>query len=132
MTQQEILEYNKRCAEFLGWYYENNKWLKLESLKSGVIAVLKCNSDFDLKFHSDWNWIMEVVAKIQLLDIVHDYSRGYDNVYKEWTCSFTPAYKTHDFGYILGISKNSEMEAVVQVINQFLIWHGTCKKSSHA
>ena len=70
---------------------------------------------------------MEVVEKIQLLDIVHDNTRSYDGVFKEYQCTFSPSYKTHDFGYIVGKSKNSEKEAVVQAINQFLIWYNTQK-----
>ena len=73
-----------------------------------------------MDFVDSWNWIMEVVSKIQLLDIVHDNTRSYDNVFKEWVCTFSPTYKTHDFGYITGRSKVSEKEAVIDAIKQFL------------
>ena len=59
MTKQEIENYNRLCAEFLGWkkhekfnppYFtsENGGWWEKE-----------------LKFHSDWNWIMIVVEAIE-------------------------------------------------------------------
>lgn len=106
MTQEEILQYNKKCAEFLEWYYENNKWLKLEPLNGGVIAVLKCNSDFDLKFHSDWNWIKAVLDKISSLN-EDDFS---DNT-------------AVAFDDLLDLSVFSSKEAVVEAINQFLKWY---------
>ena len=135
MTQEEIQEYNKRCALFLGGIYSNHA----EAWGFGNAEVIKTPINFDkkiyhgvieaerfekdLKFHSDWNWIMEVVEKIQLLDIVHDNTRSYDSVFKTYECTFSPSYKTHDFGYIRGTSKTSEKEAVVQAINQFLLWY---------
>lgn len=53
-------ENNKIIAEFLGWEILNNmtyskirkgKWIELDKLK----------------FHSDWNWLMEVVEKIEFI-----------------------------------------------------------------
>jgi len=49
-------EFNKLCAEYLGWEY----------LISGVYnnnnnIIFKKE---ELKFHSDWNWIMEVWNKL--------------------------------------------------------------------
>lgn len=54
MTQQEILDYNKRCAEFLNLH------------RNDEVAIYKMSEypyDF-LKFHSDWNWIMEVCISL--------------------------------------------------------------------
>jgi hypothetical protein len=65
MTQQEILEYNKRCVEFLGLYRDNEV----------VIYNMKSYTYKSLKFHSDWNWIMEIVETIRqkgwMFDIEH-------------------------------------------------------------
>jgi hypothetical protein len=79
------------------------------------------------KYDQDWNLIMDVVEKIQLLDIVHDNTRNYDNVFKEWQCTFSPSYKTHDFGYIVGKSKNSEIEAVYNACVEFVKWYNQQK-----
>jgi hypothetical protein len=62
MTQQEIQERNKQIALMLGWYEENNTWKVLENFRGGFIAV---NKGSDLKFNSDWNWLMEAVELIE-------------------------------------------------------------------
>lgn len=129
MNQQEIIEFNRKCAEFLGFkksdFYHVNKTLYY--IKDTDCPVKFHGRDDTLQFHSDWNWIMEVVGKIQSLDIVHDNTRSYDSVFKEWQCTFSPSYKTHDFDYIAGRSKTLEKEAVVEAINQFLTWHNANK-----
>jgi len=87
MTQKEILDYNKLCAEFLGWkfsqnyenfdeyYYRWNKendgvWYRdedfVENPESFDAYYVKVNGIclkkylYTLKFDSDWNCIMEV------------------------------------------------------------------------
>ena len=60
MTQQEIIEYNKRCAEFLGWDY--NKFM--DRWNEDMHHQYSFVESIELKFHSDWNWIMEVCIKI--------------------------------------------------------------------
>lgn len=125
MTPQETLQFNKKCAEFLGWYYENNKWLKLESLNDGVIAVLKCNSDFDLKFHSDWNWIMEVVEAIEKLEFRFEFAFNEIDMYciKDEERRYSYSINIPDFEDYGKDKHLSKKEAVVQAINQFLIWY---------
>ena len=117
-------ENNKLIAEFLGFQSTTLGWFDNEE---HLINVEKDNTFDDLKFHSDWNWLMEVVGKIQLLDIVHDNTRNYDNVFKEWQCTFSPSYKTHDFGYIVGKSKNSEIESVYNACVEFIKWYNKQK-----
>jgi len=115
---------NKLMAEFMGFQSTSLGWFDNEE---HLINVEKDNTFDDLKFHSDWNWLMEVVGKIQLLDIVHDNTRNYDNVFKEWQCTFSPSYKTHDFGYIVGKSKNSEIESVYNACVEFIKWYNKQK-----
>lgn len=157
MTQEEILEYNKLCAEFLGAIYSEhakawgfgNARIEPNTLKFGnrLIkgAVWAERFEKELKFHSDWNWIMEVVEAIEKLEIPlqEKYKRGflknsthgninfdisYDNrkEFKGWT-SAVSIELSHPYIYD---SSNNEIrrfetkkEAVVQAINQFLIWY---------
>lgn len=135
MTQQEIQEYNKKCALFLGFKCSINEQYQLPNMmvfppaqNSNLCKTAKVCCVEDMQFNISWDWIMEVVEKIQLLDIVHDNTRSYDSVYKTYECTFSPSYKTHDFGHIRGISKTSEKEAVVQAINQFLIFYNENNK----
>lgn len=81
MTQQEIQERNKQIALMLGattkqmmgvnaWVLEENELnlsfdmfnINLFSNDGGSVWLIK-----DLKFHSDWNWLMEAVEFIEKL-----------------------------------------------------------------
>jgi hypothetical protein len=111
-------ENNKMIAEFMGYSqphpdYPNTTYWYKEGEEPLVL----------LSFDRDWNWLMIVVGKIQLLDIVHDNTRSYDSVFKEWICTFSPAFKTHDFGNIIGKSKKSEFEAVFNACMEFIKWN---------
>ena len=134
MTSQEILEYNKRCAEFLGLQKET----RFFNLKTGSYVKKdtdECDSEPialyvknkkavpDLKFHSDWNWIMEVVEKIQTLDRL-----GGIVMIQQGRCKITSrmagdhsVYADVSNYYLQGMK--GQKEAVVEAINQFLIWY---------
>ena len=121
MTQQEILEYNERCLKILPFKYKNQS-------KYWVIYKYDDNSFFgrnrrdlavnNLKFHSDWNWIMEVVEaieKLRYLVVIHsNFCQIQEIGVKE--NNFKPYIITSLYG-------NDKKEAVVQAINQFLIWY---------
>lgn len=87
MTEQEILQYNKMCSEFLGYQilfkkyqYENfnssneyyYEWDEGDIVcdKNGNEVNLYYKSDplFELEelpFHSDWDYIMEIIEAIE-------------------------------------------------------------------
>jgi hypothetical protein len=102
MTQEEILQYNKMCAEFLNLHRDKE------------VAIYNLNAyqyDF-LKFHSDWNWIMEVVEAIE--------KKGYEiDIFS----NCVEICDTPDENYITEAVGKTKKEAVVQAINQFLIWY---------
>lgn len=116
MTQEEIIEYNKRCAEFLGW--------KLDSEHSKYLYYSKNRPrkevwDYrSMLYASDWNWIMEVVEAIQKIIIKDD---------KEFCIEFYQGLpnKIKTFVSIgkLKTERKDPKEAVAEVINQFLIWY---------
>lgn len=119
MTQQEILEYNKRCVEFLGWRktHPNIKNWHIYITLIGSISYDK------MLFHSDWNWIMEVVEKIQTLDKL-----GGIVMIQQGRCRITSrmagdntVYADVSYYYLHGMRK--QKEAVVQAIHQYLIWY---------
>ena len=103
MTQEEILEYNKRCAELLGaehyipkaWYYfpqyREHYYFKNRYYPNRFTIKM-------MKFHSDWNWIMEVV----------------DNILEK--CSNLDNMEI----YYKILDAFPKKEAVVEAINQFL------------
>lgn len=64
-------EFNRLCAEFLGWEQgEDGRYWKETPTESSNWYVN------EMYFHSDWNWIMEVVRKIISL-------RNRSNLFKE-------------------------------------------------
>lgn len=171
MNQQEIIEYNKRCAEFLGnkidfnvadwskyddksltehWNNDNKTWVhtpkgeglpwysvkhrgnfyqlftdftyqKLEKsdIELGGEYAGKYYELKDMQFHSDWNWIMEVIneiLKIYRTDFYLDFDMPVSD-------TFTVSIGSEGKYNSRGESNVSSKEAVVQAINQFLIWY---------
>lgn len=102
MTQEEILEYNKRCAEFLNLHRD----------KEVVIFNMKAYTYDLLKFHSDWNWIHEVIEAIEKLDFGIKQCRKVVEIYRD-----------SNKENIFYIKKTSRKHSIVEAINQFLIWY---------
>ena len=102
MTTEETLEYNKRCAEFLGVTLHESQ--------------LTMPHDHFTCYHSDWNLIMEVVEDIETL--------GYQVNIQNNHCLIQ---KSESFGGSRVYAENKK-EAAVQAINQFLIWYNENNK----
>lgn len=62
MKDTEIQERNEQIALMLSWYEENSIWKVLKPFRGGSIAEQKVK---DLKFHSDWNWLMQAIQFLQ-------------------------------------------------------------------
>lgn len=119
---QNVLQYNKMCAEFLGaiysehaeaWGFGNAKNIG-SKMFHGVMyhnVIEAQRFEKELKFHSDWNWIMEVVEAIEKL--------GYDVVIAKTSCSIKMNKQLVKAALMLETKK----EAVVEAINKFLIWY---------
>jgi hypothetical protein len=84
-------EYNNLCAEFLGYVNTtptDKDFNIYENEKSGIIIGNKIYTMLEtmsMKFDSDWNWIMEVVEKINSLDLKISIEHE-DVVYSLVTC----------------------------------------------
>ena len=104
MTQEEILQYNKMCAEFLNLH------------RNEEVAIYKLNAyPYEyLRFHSDWNWIMEVVEAIKE-------KTEFKSVDE---CSEMEWYTTIS---LTRLTITTPKEAVVHAINQFLLWYNQNK-----
>ena len=100
-------EYNKLCAELLGLH------------RSDKVAIYKMTAypyDF-LRFDFDWNWIMEVVEKIESLGFMF-------NIFQQ------DALIEKDNKFIVvthAIKVKTKKEAVVQAIWEFLQWYNNQK-----
>ena len=157
------LKYNKKCAAFLGIKKIGSELESIDTKYSWMCTranteYLFQKDDFPyldiwdyLKFDSDWNWIMEIVEKIETLQIKipEKYKKGflknsifgsiivnvgYDNreEFKGWTSDVSIEI-CHPFIYDSSNKEPSRFEtkkqAVVEAINAFLIWYETVEKS---
>ena len=57
---------NKLMAEFMGFQSTSLGWFDNEE---HLINVEKDNTFDDLKFHKDWNWLMEVAEKCLTVNV---------------------------------------------------------------
>jgi len=135
MTQQEILDYNRRCAEFLGCvehsypssmgtpFHGRRVWMSPTS-SDGKTRTFYCVVGEE-HFHDDWNWIMEVVEAIEKLP------EHYTTAIHSDTFDKGDEYKMFIFNnegeILVGENGKTKKEAVVNTINQFLIWYNENK-----
>jgi hypothetical protein len=101
MTQKEILEYNKRCAEFLGVDVDYSTEVYKDSKSPLRHYINNKPKSEPLLFHSDWNWIMKMIEKILDIALEIDSMEMYYNI--------TDAIP--------------DINATTLSINQFLIWY---------
>lgn len=98
-----ITEYNKKCAELLGWSHSNNVYQSKGEFKTSYIE------DKNLQFHNNWDWIMMIAEKINILE---------NPIKTEGDTTFW-SYR-NDMRYSLG---KTNKEDVISVINEFLNWY---------
>ena len=134
MTQEEIIEYNKRCAEFLGnkLISKNDFNMLGEHAYTGEHEHTNWAVIEYLNYHHDWNGIMEVIEAIEKLKYVV-ITKTSPTISETWIqCIITIQNCTVDslfnnkfiVEYKSDYSNNqTKKEAVVQAINQFLIWY---------
>lgn len=119
MTQEWINQFNKKCAEFMGYKlvpfhspFLGLGW-KSENILNPMYKYLEGNEESQIYFHSDWNWIMEVVEQINELP------NKYDGNFSELNGKVF-SIKHMMFHEIIG-----KKESIIQVINRFIDWYNT-------
>jgi hypothetical protein len=118
MTTEEILEGNKLCAEFwgynlvpsdTGWRYYFRGYKEHYMIQNHNHPVYKNNPHRillkNMKFHSDWNWLISVITKCKKLDSV--------------------AYLGSDIQYNL---KKLNIESTFEAVVQFIKWYNENNK----
>ena len=63
---KNITEKNKLIAEFMGWKIQKDPTERFFGRYKNPIGTWY--KEIDLAFHHDWNWLMEVIKKITVLD----------------------------------------------------------------
>ena len=124
-------EFNKLCAEFLGYVnttptdpdfsiYENRNGFIIDGKQYTLIEPMS------MKFHSDWNWIHMIKEEICKMKLIDEFNTTYDSVAKGWDCYIFPAY-INTFNSFISNTLNTEKEAVIETIWQFLQWYNEQK-----
>ena len=135
LTQEWINQYNKKCAEFLGAYWCNDD---LNAYPSGYWMLDgEDNLPHDLEhmeFHSDWNWIMEVVEKIEsikqlTLETCNNWVGEFTIVIRYKSYSSTHYFSREIPRVSHGQDFRTKKEAVIQAIDQFIDWYNKQKES---
>lgn len=145
MTEQEIVEYNNRCAKFLGYelitpamrkYPEKWKHSYWEINNKNNVHTSKyvlCMDGY-LSFHSNWNNIMEMVEAIEKLGFRFEIWKMEDadlhrvDILKMGWAGES-VFDSKD-GWTK-LTHATKKEAIVSAINQFLIWYENDKKDKN-
>lgn len=110
MTKEEILEYNKNVHTFLGYEHTSHDkdFYFVEHPKTKDLRELH----FNRSYVNDWNCIMEIVEAIQKIrPLIISHNHCEIHMYEEGK------------NISINIATNSTITAVIQAINQFLIYY---------
>lgn len=120
---ENITESNKIIAEFLKWkkYEDGTFESPSRFFWEDIHALMSWNSvrhdwkPSDMIFDTDWNWLMEVVEKIESLE------NNLNNETKE---------EFRQFQKVLSLPIYSKIEAVYTACVEFIKWYNEQKQSS--
>ena len=105
-------ENNKLIAEFMGYVLNDNTGVTVY-YNDKTCEVLDPDK---LKFHSDWNWLMEVVEKIENL--------GFEVVIGRISCNVNEILnRENPITSIVCGNPSKKLEVVYSSICQFIQWH---------
>ena len=82
MTTENNNSANALIAEFMGMKPHDPK--ELDGFWTNTIKAHKFDNVMNLQFNSDWNWLMEVVHKITILEEFQEWE--YNNLFWEVFC----------------------------------------------
>ena len=115
---ENTAENNKLLAEFMGGedrskFVGGGNYFEFDKRQMAGATILKIFRYEELQYHLDWNWLMEVVEKIESL--------GYDSQILKNTCYFFDC----DFQETKG---NTKREAVYNACVKFIKWYNQQNK----
>ena len=121
-TNKEIAQNNKIIAEFMGFipitesdFLADNYKVK----KKDILMVIECT-----KYHSDWNWLMEVVEKIESISFEED---NFINV--TIGCGFDCTIQdAHGKLFELSTCEHTKIKTVYNACLEFIKWYNEQKK----
>ena len=109
---ETLIENNKLIAEFMGL-----KEIYTPKLNIYEISKTETCLETDLAYHTDWNWLMPVVEKIQSMGYWVDYTKGdvfiYDDEYN--LVIPNPMHK----------NKDTKLSIHYKIVIEFIKWYNT-------
>lgn len=121
MTNEEILNGNTLIAVFMGGEFRTD--LPFTYTKEGWVNTpandnMQIAQNYDLKYHSSWDWLMPVVEKIEDLDdkfyFVKIHSGG---------CFIHPINNTKAYNVKQYQAGKSKIEMVYATVVEFIEWY---------
>ena len=106
-----VIEKNKLIAEFMGY----NEEIVNDEVYFTLPDMLESLSDEELHYHSDWNWLMEVVEKIENLGYgVTIGMADYCIIQNDWK---------EDLKEIHSLTENSKLLCTYNACVEFIKWY---------
>lgn len=122
-NEVDTTENNKLIAEFMGGLYNNQARLSLQSneiwLPYHGVCNYKNNNGKCLKYHSSWDWLMEVVEKIESLG--HRVIIGFSGSKNYCEIGLN--------NFFIQIFEETKIEAVYQAVVEFIKWYNAAKEN---
>jgi hypothetical protein len=117
MTPQEIQERNKQIALMLGYVNTTpaDKDFNIFEYPTKFGAIPKMIETMSMKFHSDWNWLMEAV---EFIEKVKD-EQGYGNMVNIWVNGCNVCENNAGYKIIENIFASTKKEAVFIAVSDF-------------
>lgn len=110
-----IVENNKLLAEFMGFVFtQDNK-----ANPPKIIAPYPPIECF--KYHTDWNWIMEVVEKIEQSNDIIEFTIFGDS--RKYYQTIIKQYKETERITIVNIECKTKLETVYNACVEFVKWY---------
>ena len=103
-------------CEFLDWYIEpNDGFIELPyEIKENYNDGITYCKPYDLKFNSDWNWLMLAIDKIEKMNVGVHICKDHCIIHK---------IATDDSNYFHRETNNNKMQAVFDSVIRFIEWN---------
>jgi hypothetical protein len=133
MTQEQIIEGNKRIAEFMGavaeqWYPANKE---LAPEMTGTHMVFPKDKEYPgnekhhsvscLKYHTSWEWLMPVVDKIESIGQTHvEFGKKHCRIQP---ILYNPKKDCMEWHVLHETQCATKIEAVYTAVTSFITWY---------
>lgn len=108
----ETLENNRLIAEFMGL------GMQLHMVEHPITG--EYTSDDEMLYHTDWNWLMPVVEKIEALQ---------DGEYTFEIEGCNATIHNTDYSHNSHVAHDNKLDAVYSAVTEFIKWYNQNKQS---